>query len=56
MHRQPERAATRSREDGQTMVEYAVVLSVITVAIMVSIVAIGDGAGNLIQQVADVLS
>ena len=56
MHRDPSaRAERRSEERGQTMVEYAVVLSVITVAIMVTIVALGDTAGGLIGQVADVL-
>jgi Flp pilus assembly pilin Flp len=38
------------------MVEYTVVLSVITIGIMLAIVTIGDSAGGLIQQVADVLT
>lgn len=56
MHCDPSaRADRRSEEQGQTMTEYAVVLSVITVAIMVTLVALGDTAGGLINQVADVL-
>jgi Flp pilus assembly pilin Flp len=45
-----------SGERGQTMVEYAVVLSVITVAILTTIVLIGDSAGGLIDKVAQFLS
>ena len=56
MHRDPSAAADgRSAERGQTMVEYAVVLSVITVAIMVTLMAIGDGAGAIFEQIADVV-
>jgi Flp pilus assembly pilin Flp len=56
MYRDPSaRADRRSDERGQTMVEYAVVLSVITVAIMATIMAIGDGAGAIIDQIADVV-
>ena len=42
------------RESGQTMAEYAVVLSVITVAIMMLFVALGDTAGGVIEHVADI--
>lgn len=58
MHRDPCRdAAPRSleREQGQTMAEYAVVLSVITIVIMGAIMTLGDTAGELIQAVADFL-
>ena len=56
MHRDTSQyAEPRSEERGQTMVEYAVVLSVITVAIMATIMLLGDTAGGLIQQVADAL-
>ena len=48
--------APRTQEQGQTMAEYAMVLSVITLAIMLTIVLIGDSAGGIIQQVADVLT
>ena len=48
-------AAPRTGEQGQTMAEYAVVLSVITVLIMTTIVALGDTAGNLMQSVASYL-
>jgi Flp pilus assembly pilin Flp len=41
------------RESGQTMAEYAVVLAVITVAIMMLFVALGDTAGGVVQRVAD---
>ena len=49
-------AAPREGECGQTMTEYAVVLAVITVAIVLTIVAISDSASGMLNQVADVLS
>ena len=55
MHRDTHRDAARRSEDGQTMAEYAIVISVITLAILLSIQALGDSAGGLIQQVADEL-
>lgn len=56
MHRDSEQfAELRSEERGQTMVEYAVVLSVITITIMVTIVALGDTAGGLVNKVVGVL-
>ena len=55
MHRDTHRDAARRSEDGQTMAEYAIVLAVITLAIMLSIQALGDTAGGLMQEVADFL-
>lgn len=39
-------------EAGQTMAEYAIVLCVITIAILTAIIAIGDAAGGLVNRVA----
>ena len=46
-----EEAAARRDERGQTMAEYAMVLAVITLAIMLTFMAIGDSAGALIDRV-----
>ena len=46
----------RHGEDAQTMTEYAVVLSVITLAIMLTIQLLGDSSGNLINEVVDALN
>jgi len=46
----------RDQERGQTMVEYVVVLSMITIAILAAFVLIGDTAAVSIGDVADVLS
>ena len=46
-------AARRCDESGQTMAEYAVVLSVITVAILLSFQLIGDSAAEVINNVID---
>lgn len=57
MHRESEQfAELRSEERGQTMVEYAVVLSVITITILVTIMALGDTSASLVNQVVDVLN
>ena len=53
MHRDTSTDAARRSEDGQTMAEYAMVLAVITLAILLSIQALGDAAGGVMQQVAD---
>lgn len=45
----------RVGESGQTLAEYATVLSVITLAILLTIIAIGDAAGGIIQGVADII-
>jgi hypothetical protein len=37
-------------EIGQTMAEYVIVLSIITIAILTTLIAIGDGAGHLIEK------
>lgn len=43
------------REDGQTMAEYSVVLSVITVAVIAAIALISNSARNAMTSVAGVL-
>ena len=54
MHRDNSSDAERNQEEaGQTMAEYAVVLSVITLAILLTIQLLGDTSGGIIQQVAD---
>ena len=55
MHRDTTTDAARRSEDGQTMAEYAIVLAVITLGIMLSVQLLGDTAGGLIQRVADAL-
>jgi Flp pilus assembly pilin Flp len=56
MHRDTTTDAARDdREQGQTMTEYAVVLSVITLAILLTIQLLGDTNAGLIQQVVDAL-
>ncbi len=54
MHRDTTTDAARRSEDGQTMAEYAIVLAVITLAIMLSMQLLGDTAGGLIERVAAV--
>jgi Flp pilus assembly pilin Flp len=54
MHRDTyEDAAPQGEEAGQTMVEYAVVLAVITLAIVLSIQLLGNTAGGMMQELAD---
>jgi Flp pilus assembly pilin Flp len=56
MHRDRHQDAEhRNSEQGQTMTEYAVVLSIITILIMSTIVLLGDTAGNLMEKVASYL-
>jgi Flp pilus assembly pilin Flp len=55
MHRDTSPDAARTRETGQTMAEYAVVLSVITLAILVTIQLLGDTSGGVVQGVADLI-
>jgi Flp pilus assembly pilin Flp len=52
------RAAIRTRfhlEEGQTMAEYGVVVSVITLGIIVAISALSGGIGNAINSVTALL-
>lgn len=49
-------SALPRREAGQTMAEYAVVLAVITVGILLTVQLLGDTAGELIERVAAFLS
>jgi Flp pilus assembly pilin Flp len=48
-------AALRRREDGQTMAEYGVVLSVITLAVIASITLLSDNVLSALQSVASIL-
>jgi Flp pilus assembly pilin Flp len=48
-------AALRRREDGQTMAEYGVVLSVITLAVIASITLLSDNVLSALLSVASVL-
>jgi len=45
----------RKREEGQTMAEYAVMLSVITLAVITAIALLSTNIVNVITSVADVL-
>ncbi|MDX6441732.1 MAG: hypothetical protein QOE43_1461 [Gaiellaceae bacterium] len=52
------RASIRARfllEDAQTMAEYGVVLSVITLGILVAIAALSGGITNVINSVTSIL-
>ena len=42
-------------EDGQTMAEYAVILAVIAIGVIVAITALSGGIGNAINKVTDIL-
>jgi Flp pilus assembly pilin Flp len=44
-----------SRQDGQTMAEYAVILAVITVIVIAAIMTLSGEIGNALQKVTDVL-
>jgi len=46
---------TIRREDGQTMSEYAIVLAVITPAIVAALALLSDGFANRLAQVASFL-
>ena len=48
--------ASRKREEGQTMAEYGVVLSIITVAIVAVFPALGTAVLNVVSQVTGLLS
>ncbi|HEY1480006.1 MAG TPA: hypothetical protein VGF46_08240 [Gaiellales bacterium] len=45
-------ASLRDREDGQTMAEYAIVMVVICVVVMVALVALGGGIKSSISDTA----
>ena len=42
-------------DDGQTMAEYAVILAVIAIGVIVAITALSGGIGNAINKVTDIL-
>ena len=46
----------RTREDGQTMAEYAVILAVITVGIIAAVTALSGGIQTAMNNVVDVLT
>lgn len=48
-------AELRMREEGQTMAEYAVVLAVITVAIILTLGVLSGAIQDAIQKVSDTL-
>ena len=57
MYRDPETDADGpTGEHGQTMVEYAAVLAVITIAILLTIQLIGDSSGALFMKVVRILT
>jgi Flp pilus assembly pilin Flp len=43
------------REEGQTMAEYAVILSVITVAVLAALLLLSGNVGNVINRIADAI-
>jgi Flp pilus assembly pilin Flp len=43
-------------EEGQTMAEYAVVLAVITLVVILALTALSGGIGNALDQVTAVLN
>jgi Flp pilus assembly pilin Flp len=45
----------RDDEEGQTMAEYAVILAVIAIGVIVAITALSGGIGNAINKVTDIL-
>jgi len=45
-----------ARDEGQTMAEYALVLSVIVVAVVATVGTFAGGVSDLIQAVADLFS
>ena len=47
--------ALRHREEGQTMAEYGVVLTVITLAVIAAISLLSTNVQNAIEQVAGIL-
>lgn len=42
-------------EEGQTMAEYAVILSVITVAVLAALLLLSGNVGNVINRIADAI-
>ena len=48
-------ASLRSREEGQTMVEYGVILAVITLAVIAAITLLAGNVSNALNAVANVL-
>ena len=46
----------RTREEGQTMAEYAVILAVITVGIIAAVTALSGGIQTAMNNVVDVLT
>ena len=49
-------AELRTRQEGQTMAEYAVVLAVITVAIIATLALLSGGIKNALEDIAKVLT
>ena len=45
-----------AREDGQTMAEYAVILSVISALVIAALLLLGGNITNVINRIADAIS
>jgi pilus assembly protein Flp/PilA len=43
------------REEGQTMAEYAVILSVITIVVLGALTLLSGNVGNVINRIADAI-
>ena len=48
-------ASLRTREEGQTMAEYGVVLAVITLAVVAALTLLSDNVRSAIEGVANIL-
>jgi len=48
-------AALRSREEGQAMVEYALILALVSVVAITTLTLIGTNVNTIFQSVADAL-
>jgi Flp pilus assembly pilin Flp len=55
VHAQAFAASLRTREEGQTMAEYGVILAVITAAIVATLVLLSGAINNLLNSVISIL-
>jgi Flp pilus assembly pilin Flp len=46
---------TSGREEGQTMAEYAVILTVITAVVLVALTLLSGNIGNVLNRIADLI-
>lgn len=49
-------ATTRDREEGQALVEYALILALIAVVSLVALEALGTGVSTQLQAIADAIT